>query len=97
MLMLATWRFAPRLNDRICRYTRAMQQWEYCAVYVSLYASGSGGGVLELLELKLPGHQRESVQDPFGSIGLLNRLGQDGWELVDVEGGAFFLKRPVKS
>jgi len=73
-----------------------MQRWEYCAVYVTLYASGSGGGVQELLEVKMPGHHRESVQDAFGSVGLLNRLGSDGWELVDVEGTAFFLKRPVK-
>ena len=70
-----------------------MMTWEYCAIYVTLYTSGSGGGPQELLEVKMPGHQREAVQDAFGAVGLLNRLGRDGWELVDVEGGAFFLKR----
>jgi hypothetical protein len=73
-----------------------MQPWEYCAVYVTLYNSGSGGGVQELLEVQMPGHHPESVQNTFGSVGLLNQLGASGWELVDVEGRTFFLKRPVK-
>ena len=66
-------------------------------MYVILYNPVSGGGVQELLELQMPGHPRESVQNPFGSVGLLNQLGSEGWELVDVEGRTFLLKRPLKA
>jgi hypothetical protein len=74
-----------------------MPNWEYCAIYVASYRDGSGGGTQELLETKMPGAQRTSVSNTFGSIGLLNQLGNDGWELVDVEGATFYLKREKKS
>jgi hypothetical protein len=37
------------------------------------------------------------VTNAFGSLGLLNALGSEGWELVDVEGSAFYMKRKVHS
>jgi hypothetical protein len=72
-----------------------MQQWEYCAVSVAIYNSGSGGGPQELLSIRRPGAHPEAVANPFGLVGLLNHLGAEGWELVDVEAGIFYLKRPV--
>jgi len=71
-------------------------KWEYCAVYVSVYQDGSGGAPREMLEIKMPDAQKTGVSNAHGSVGLLNQLGTDGWELVDVEGGTFFLKRARK-
>jgi hypothetical protein len=74
-----------------------MSNWEYCAVDVTTYISGSGGGPQELLSIRLPGNPRKDVTNSHGLIGLLNELGAKGWELVDVEAGTFYLKRPTKS
>jgi hypothetical protein len=41
--------------------------------------------------------QRNRVVHPLGIIGLLNQLGQDEWELVDVEGQVYYLKRSKRS
>jgi hypothetical protein len=71
-----------------------MPRWEHCAVYVALYRDGSGGGTREILSVQLPGEQRKDVTNTLGVIGLLNQLGGDGWELVDVEASVFYLKRP---
>ena len=73
-----------------------MQHWEYCVIDIAYYSEGTGGGRQELLYLTLPGQQRTSVTNVAGSIGLLNQLGSDGWELVDVEPGLMYLKRPVQ-
>ena len=70
-----------------------MQRWEYCAVTVTLYRDGAGGPPRELLEIRLPGAHAASVTNPYGLVGLLNQLGAEGWELVDVEAGTFYLKR----
>ena len=74
-----------------------MHRWEYCSVIVTIYIDGSGGGPQELLEIRMPGAHKTSATHSYGSIGLLNQLGSEGWELVDVEGGTFFLKRQTKS
>ena len=74
----------------------AMANWEYCAVEVTTYISGSGGGPQELLSLRLPGAHRKDVTNAYGAVGLLNELGAAGWELVDVERATFYLKRPAK-
>jgi hypothetical protein len=73
-----------------------MPKWEYARVDVVLYDEGSGGGRQELLYLTLPGDDRKHVTNQRGSIGLLNELGLDGWELVDAEPQLFYLKRPRK-
>ena len=71
-----------------------MPRYEYCKVKVSLYNEGSDSGpATELLTLQLPGEQAASVTEPLGVTGLLNTLGADGWELVDVESGSFWLMR----
>jgi len=71
-----------------------MHRYEYCRVNVSLYKEGSDSGpATEFLSLQLPGGQAASVTEPLGVTGLLNRLGADGWELVDVESGSFWLMR----
>jgi hypothetical protein len=75
---------------------RAMHRWEYCVVDVTTYREGSGGAPREFLEIRLPGAHRASVTHAFGSAGLLNQLGSEGWELVDVESGSFYLKRQVE-
>lgn len=74
-----------------------MSRWEHCAVYVALYREGTGGGTRELLSVQMPGEAQKSVTNPLGAIGVLNDLGSDGWELVDVEGSVFYLKRPKRS
>jgi hypothetical protein len=75
-----------------------MTTWEYCAVDVVLYREGSEPDVVrELLYIRKPGASRTSITNALGSIGLLNQLGAEGWELVDVESGTFYLKRPIKS
>jgi hypothetical protein len=71
-----------------------MPIWEHCAVYVALYRSGTGGGTQELLSVQMPGEPQKGVTNPLGVIGLLNDLGGDGWELVDVENSVLYLKRP---
>ena len=43
--------------------------------------------------MRMPGQPRKDVVNPLGVVGLLNELGHDGWELVDVEESVFFLKR----
>ncbi len=74
-----------------------MYKWEYCQISIALFRDGSGGGTQELLEITLPGARPAGITHPFGSNGLLNQLGSEGWELVDVESGNLYLKRPVKS
>jgi hypothetical protein len=74
-----------------------MHQWEYCVVNVALYREGGGGPPRELLSITLPGEQLKGVTNALGLVGLLNQLGCERWELVDVEAGSFYLKRPVKS
>jgi hypothetical protein len=75
-----------------------MTKWEYCAVEVVLYHDGSEPDtVRELLFIRKPGAARTSITNALGSVGLLNQLGKEGWELVDVESGTFYLKRPIKS
>ncbi len=74
-----------------------MPRWEHCAVYVALYREGTGGGTRELLSVQLPGEQQKGVTNPLGLIGLLNQLGADRWELVDVEASVFYLKRPMQT
>ena len=70
-----------------------MSKWEYCAVYIALYRDGTGGGTRELLSVQMPGEPQKGVTNPLGVIGLLNELGADGWELVDVENTVWYLKR----
>ena len=70
-----------------------MSKWDYCAVYVALYRDGTGGGTRELLSVQMPGEPQKGVTNPLGVIGLLNELGADGWELVDVENSVWYLKR----
>jgi hypothetical protein len=41
----------------------------------------------------MPGEPQKGVTNPLGVIGLLNELGADGWELVDVENSVWYLKR----
>jgi hypothetical protein len=72
-------------------------KWEYCAVDVTTYNDGTGGPSLELLHIRRPGAHTVSVSNPYGSIGLLNQLGSEGWELAEVENGTFYLKRQKKS
>jgi hypothetical protein len=74
-----------------------MQTWEYAAVEVTIYNEGTGSGPRELLQIRLPGAHRTSVSHAYGTVGLLNQLGGEGWELVDVESGTFYLKRQKKS
>ncbi len=76
---------------------RAMSTWEYCAVDVAMYSEGTGGEPRELLSVRLPGAHKASVANAYGLVGLLNQLGSEGWELVDADRGAFFLKRQKKS
>ena len=71
-----------------------MHKWEHCAVSVAIYNEGTGGGPQELLSIRLPGAHSKSVTNAYGLVGLLNQLGAQGWELVDVESGTFYLKRP---
>ena len=66
-------------------------------MYVALYRDGSSDVTRELLVVQMPGEQRKEVVHPLGVIGLLNHLGDGGWELVDVEGQVFYLKRPKSS
>ena len=75
-----------------------MHAWEHCAVYVTLFSEGSDPGEpQELLQIRRPYQHKTPIAHPYGAIGLLNQLGNDGWELVDVEGGVFYLKRPKMS
>ena len=55
--------------------------------------SSSCSGATREPRYEAPGAHRASVTHAFGSVGLLNQLGSEGWELVDVESGAFYLKR----
>ena len=72
-----------------------MTRWEYCIVTVEIYREGSGV-TRELLSITRPGEHRAAITNPLGLAGLVNELGADGWELVDVESGNFYLKRPVR-
>ena len=73
-----------------------MTRWEYCVVNVALYREGTGI-TRELLTITRPGEHPASITNPLGLAGLLNQLGADGWELGDVEGATFYLKRSVSS
>jgi hypothetical protein len=71
-----------------------MHRYEYCNVKVALYREGGDPGpAQELLTLQLPDVAPASVTAPFGVTGLLNKLGSEGWELVDVESGTYWLMR----
>ena len=74
-----------------------MNKWEYCVVSVAIYDEGSGGGPQELLSIRLPGAHSKSVTNTYGVVGLLNELGGQGWELVDVESRTYYLKRPKQT
>ena len=66
-------------------------------MYVVLYRDGTGGGTRELLSVQMPGEPQKSVTNSLGVIGVLNELGGDGWELVDVEASVFYLKRSKRT
>ena len=74
-----------------------MNKWEYSVVSVAIYDEGSGGGPQELLSIRLPDAHSKSVTNKYGVVGLLNQLGAQGWELVDVESRRFYLKRPKQT
>jgi hypothetical protein len=78
------------------RRIAGMQDWEYCRIEITLFREGTGGGTRELLAITRPGATPESITHPFGVMGLLNQLGGEGWELVDVAPSAMYLKRPKK-
>lgn len=73
-----------------------MDKWEDRAVSVVTYREGLSLEVRELLTITLPGKHPVSVINTHGLVGLLNQLGGEGWELVDVESGTFYLKRRAK-
>jgi hypothetical protein len=75
-----------------------MPRWEYCAVIITAtFADGSDPGEpQELLRIKRPNLPSTAIAHPLGALGLLNQLGGEGWELVDVEAGTFYLKRETK-
>jgi hypothetical protein len=74
-----------------------MTRWEYCVVHVVQYREGGDPNLetRELLSITLPGAARTSVSHPLGSIGLLNQLGAEGWELVQVAANGIYLKRQI--
>jgi hypothetical protein len=75
-----------------------MQKWEYCLVQVTQYRDGNepDNQIRELLSVTMPGANRASASHPLGSMGLLNELGAQGWELIDVEPGGYYMKRKTK-
>ncbi len=75
-----------------------MPHWEYCVVHVALYRDGADptGEPRELLSITLPGARSTSTSHPLGSIGLLNQLGAEGWELVQVAANGIYLKRQTR-
>jgi hypothetical protein len=74
------------------------KNWQYCIVHVTLYRDGNDPTQepRELLSITKPGAQKTGITNALGLAGLLNELGTEGWELVDVEAGTFYLKRKVK-
>ena len=71
-----------------------MQKWEYCLAQVVEYREGNApNDVRELLYVTMPGANKSSVTHPMGVMGLLNKLGSEGWELIAVEPSGFYLKR----
>jgi hypothetical protein len=75
-----------------------MPNWEYCVVHVALYREGNEANAepRELLSITLPGAARAAASHPLGSIGLLNQLGAEGWELVQVAANGIYLKRRTR-
>ncbi|MDH7569519.1 MAG: DUF4177 domain-containing protein [Armatimonadota bacterium] len=61
-----------------------MQRWEYRIVFRSEYA---GGWFCD----GKPAEEYAHLDDPE----VLRRLGEEGWELVAVEGYTYFFKRPL--
>jgi hypothetical protein len=74
---------------------RGVDNWEYCSVHTATYRDGTGI-TREVLTITLPGEHPAGAQNAYGLVGLLNHLGAEGWELVDVEASTFYLKRPLK-
>ena len=74
-----------------------MRSWAYAIVRVTLFREGnSNAPARELYSVSFPNQVPTAVDDAFGLPGVLNQLGSEGWELVDVESGAYYFKRPVE-
>lgn len=74
-----------------------MDRWEYAVLRVTLFREGnSNAPARELYALTLPGAEPASVTNTFGLPGVLNSLGAEGWELVEIENSAHYFKRRVR-
>jgi len=71
------------------------QKWEYCTV--NMITPGTGGWKAQVSH----GGAIENVDSDLTGISTVNRLGQNGWELVSVvhqtgNSAEYFLKRPMR-
>ena len=71
------------------------ERWEYCTV--QMVTPGSGGWKAQFSK----GSSIDNVESDITGISTVNRLGQEGWELVSVvheKGNSveYFLKRPMR-
>lgn len=91
--------------------TRAPQRWEYCSIYwVASTQKGFGSGytgVAYVRYYRRGGEQIEGSSEDDALANAMNKLGEDGWELVairetlEVSNGSgitrpvYFFKRPL--
>jgi hypothetical protein len=70
--------------------------YEYASLHVVTIRTLEGPPI-DTLTLTRPGAEPAVVVNPLGHMGVLNQMGREGWELVDVQGETFYLMRKLKS
>lgn len=88
-------RHALQATEAQTRPSTQPQRWEYCTV--NMITPGTGGWKAQVSH----GGAIENVDSDITGISTVNRLGQNGWEVVSVvhqTGNSieYFLKRPLR-
>lgn len=72
-----------------------MKKWEYLCV--SVYWTKQGIIANKVTDIFLNGVVFfKDDRNPIYLRDYFNRLGKDGWELINADGNSFYLKRPLE-
>jgi hypothetical protein len=81
------------------RVAETKRKWEYCNLYRATLGGGANRWVAKFVTGGTSAGRLEEMDTNYSSVGALNKLGADGWELVAVipapeRAPEYILKRP---